>query len=386
MKYPMDYAALYLEMQAWFVARKGKRFAVGAARNMNLFMTVVGWRHAYLAGIGETTVMGSVDDMYAFAEKFGLLVMRGPYFDDVLEIHVPYLYVVHPKSMKERLPWFAELAESAVSKKVFEKNFSRRQFLIGKILGYPDVAVQGVLTPDIFRLKRTSLTVDMQISQKTPGLSKYLYTYSCDSAKMDQLFPAIKRDILSARPILRSLSGSNAMSAVIRHWTERTPKSSFSKTFQNVMNVAGKHKKSDLYNLYLTVVGFQPSFQCTTLSPSIVEEFGLVLVTAPSMDKERASYAVHPTRLHPKWFDALRAATNQKQREEWIKRILGYPDQAMLVSGKVRLCIVSTDNDVHTPLHEFYCDDFPKIFPRVFQNIIDSSHYIEGLGIEITIH
>lgn len=122
------------------------------------------------------------------------------------------------------------------------------------------------------------------------------------------------------------------------------------------------------------------------MSPSIVEEFGLVVVTAPSMDKERASYAVHPSHLHPKWFDALRAATNPTQREEWIKRILGYPDQARLVSGKVRLCCcVSTDNDRQTPLHEFYCDDFPKIFPRVFQNIIDSSQYIEGLGIEITI-
>jgi hypothetical protein len=380
----MDYAALFQEMQTWIVTRKGKRFAAGAARNMNLFMTAVGWRPAYLAGIGETTNMGSVDDMYAFAEKFGLLVMRGPYFDDVLEIHVPYLFVVHRRSIKERLPWFAELAELAVSKEVFEKNFSRRQFLIGKILGYPDVAVQGIQTPDIFRLNRTSLTVDMQISHK-PGLSnKYLYTYSCDSSIMDQLFPAIKRDILSARPILRPLGGSNAMTAVIRHWTGRTPKSSFSKIFQNVMNVTGKHKTSDLHNLYLTVVGFQPSFQCT-MSPSIVEEFGLVVVTAPSMDKERASYAVHPSHLHPKWFDALRAATNQTQREEWIKRILGYPDQARLVSGKVRLCCVSTDNDRQTPLHEFYCDDFPKIFPRVFQNIIDSSQYIEGLGIEITI-
>ena len=55
----MDYAALYQEMQTWIVARKGKRFASGAARNMNLFMTATGWRPAYLAGIGEFTDLGS---------------------------------------------------------------------------------------------------------------------------------------------------------------------------------------------------------------------------------------------------------------------------------------------------------------------------------------
>lgn len=74
------------------------------------------------------------------------------------------------------------------------------------------------------------------------------------------------------------------------------------------------------------------------MSSLIVEEFGLVVVRAPSMDKEWATYAVHPTHFQLEWFEALRAvATNNKRKGEWMKRILGYPDQARLVSGKVRL-------------------------------------------------